>query len=88
MAITGKIRRTSLNDALSFYGLPCGVRDNSIYRVTPAFWAQRPMTQQMIDRAAGDIGMLNTMRNEQRKRATSLQAQQASRASEMDSSEA
>lgn len=46
----------NLNDTLSHHGLSQNtVRDSSVYRTNHAYWAVRPLTQQMIDWASGDV---------------------------------
>jgi exonuclease 3'-5' domain-containing protein 1 len=46
----------NLNETLQFHRLsPNVVRDGSVYKTNPAFWATRPLTQKMISWAAGDV---------------------------------
>jgi len=61
----------SLNDTMSAYGLrPNVFHDNSVYQTNPAFWATRPLTPQMIDRASGDVQSMFELHNLQIEAAT------------------
>mmetsp|Transcript_9583 Transcript_9583/g.21367 ORF Transcript_9583/g.21367 Transcript_9583/m.21367 type:complete len:377 (+) Transcript_9583:93-1223(+) len=54
-----KRKKSNLNDTLKLYG--CGTnlaRDSSIYKNNPAFWASRPITEQMIRWASEDVATL------------------------------
>lgn len=49
----------NLNNTLTAYGLKSNeMRSSSIYKENRAFWAVRPLTDQMIQWAAGDVGLL------------------------------
>jgi hypothetical protein len=55
--ITGSYE--NLNDVLSFNGIAeNSARDNSVYRLNPRFWATRPFTATMIEKASGDVDKL------------------------------
>ena len=46
----------SLNDLLLYHGLPQNnVRDNSVYKYNPRYWATRPLTKQMIEWSSSDV---------------------------------
>jgi len=49
----------NLNDTLLGNGIPCNLsRDQNVYKMNPAFWATRPMTERMIEWASGDVASL------------------------------
>jgi hypothetical protein len=49
----------NLNDMLQAnYLMPNAVRDRSIYDSNPTFWTIRPLTDQMISWAAGDVSLM------------------------------
>jgi Ribonuclease D len=49
----------SLNEVLMYNGFPINrSRDKSIYKRDPNFWANRPLTQMMIDWASSDVDRL------------------------------
>lgn len=56
-----------LNELLVHYGLGGNeVRDSSVYRENPQFWATRPLTTQMIEWASGDVIQLLSVSDRQR----------------------
>lgn len=56
----------NLNDVLRFNGISTNAaRDNSVYRVNPAFWATRPLTPQMVDWASADVDKLFDLASKQ-----------------------
>jgi len=56
--ITGR-HDSNLNNVLAFNGITENTsRDGSVYKRNPAFWATRPLTQQMIDWASSDVDRL------------------------------
>jgi exonuclease 3'-5' domain-containing protein 1 len=56
--ITGREDK-NLNDVLSYNGIEeNAIRDKSIYRRNPAFWATRPLTKMMIEWASSDVDKL------------------------------
>jgi exonuclease 3'-5' domain-containing protein 1 len=73
----------SLNDTLAYWSLPAAeLRDSSVYRTNPEFWATRPMTSMMIDWAAGDVSCLFDLFERQLAAATTEQRDECSRLSE------
>ena len=57
-AITGR-EDASLNDLLSHNSISeNGIRDKSVYKINPAFWATRPITTTMTEWAASDVDKL------------------------------
>jgi hypothetical protein len=53
------IADVNLNEMLQANGLmPNAVRDKGIYDSNPAFWTIRPLTDQMISWAAGDVSLM------------------------------
>lgn len=76
-AITGTPDQ-NLNDVLIQNRLqPNTVRDSRVYETNHAFWATRPMTQQMIQWAAGDLLALSELRERQVQKASDIVAQKA-----------
>ena len=70
--------RKPLNEVLLANHLkPNTLHDNSVYRQNFAFWEERPLSHQMIDRALGDIESLFKLYECQRKGVTSHQIAQA-----------
>lgn len=59
-------RRPNLNELLNLHGFAVPARDNSVYMANPEFWSVRPLTSDMIERAASDVALLLRVRNEQR----------------------
>lgn len=56
----------NLNDTLEFHGLsPNQSRNKDVYKSNPAFWAQRPMTNQMIEWASKDVDKLLVLASRQ-----------------------
>ena len=56
--ITGR-EHENLNNVLMHNGVEQNhTRDTNIYNVNPAFWASRPLTQNMIDWASSDVDRL------------------------------
>ena len=48
--------RLNLNDTLTLFGCPInGVRNTTVYKSNPSFWALRPFTKQMIAWASEDV---------------------------------
>ena len=65
--ITG-VEDTSLNTVLQHNGIRTNVqRDKSVYQSNHAFWAARPLTNQMIEWASGDVSKLIDVYNIQSK---------------------
>ena len=57
---------TSLNDVLLYHGLPQNnVRDNSVYKYNPRYWATRPLTKQMIEWSSSDVDKLLAVASKQ-----------------------
>lgn len=49
-------RQYNLNNTLKYFGLAVnGARDGNVYKDNHAFWAARPLTEQMIKWASGDV---------------------------------
>ena len=49
----------NLNNVLMYNGVEVNVtRDKSVYKRNPNFWAERPLTQQMIDWSSADVDRL------------------------------
>lgn len=72
----------SLNDVLSFYGLPGNIgRDKTVYERYEDFWAERPLTEQMIAWASGDTRELINVHSQQIDRASESDAERAKQAS-------
>lgn len=81
-AVTGQ-PDTNLNDTLSHNGLPANAaRDKNIYSHNHAFWATRPLTDVMVEWAAGDLLSLFALRDAQMDAATDESAAVAARAQE------
>eukprot|EP00934_Nitzschia_sp_Nitz4_P008557 Nitzschia sp. Nitz4//scaffold108_size72880//26120//26963//NITZ4_005812-RA/size72880-processed-gene-0.50-mRNA-1//-1//CDS//3329532660//8547//frame0 len=56
----------SLNDTLRLYGIEVNdVRDKSVYKGNPAFWATRPLTSKMTSWASGDVDKLLALASKQ-----------------------
>ena len=63
----------SLNDVLQANGVPINaVRDKSIYKTNPRFWATRPMTTEMTSWASADVSNLLKVAFEQRNEGPSM----------------
>jgi len=59
-------KERGLNDVLIFNGMHKNtVRDNSVYKTNPAFWATRPLTEMMIDWASSDVDKLFDLASKQ-----------------------
>lgn len=57
----------NLNDVLYHHGMEeNGVRDKSVYKSNPAFWATRPLTDQMIHWSSSDVNKLLAVANKQK----------------------
>ena len=54
--LSGKTHK-GLNDTLEYFGVPSNSARGgvSVYKTNHAYWATRPLTEQMIQRAAGDV---------------------------------
>jgi hypothetical protein len=49
----------NLNSLLAYNGVSANtVRDNSVYRYNPSYWAMRPLSRQMIEWASSDVDKL------------------------------
>ena len=82
-AILSGISEKSLNDVLSYNGLsPNPTRDSNVYKYNPTFWATRPLTAPMLQRASADVDRLLELARHQRSAATPSLAQQAKKDSE------
>ena len=76
----------NLNNTLTAYGIETNsVRDGSVYKTNPAFWATRPLTPEMIAWASGDVTALFQLYELQRTAATEAQAEAAKLSSEYNS---
>lgn len=63
----------NLNDVLQSNGIHVNsVRDNSVYKYNPRFWATRPLTKNMIDWASSDVDKLFALADEQLRRISSV----------------
>ena len=61
----------NLNDTLSYYGIRINdMRDKSVYRSNPSFWATRPLTPEMIKWASSDVDKLFQLAEKQLERIT------------------
>ena len=66
----------NLNDTLSANGLaPNEMRDGSVYRTNPRFWATRPLTPAMVEWASGDVASMFALHLRQTERAQEGQQQ-------------
>jgi 3'-5' exonuclease len=80
---TGDSRGLNLNSTLQQFGCPVNnIRDANVYKANPAFWATRPLTQQMVQWAAGDVAALHMLRCQQLDLATEEQLVLAANTSE------
>lgn len=62
--ILGATVRKGLNDVLRYYGCSINTERELFpidYKKTPNFWAKRPLTEQMLKYAAGDVAELLTL---------------------------
>jgi 3'-5' exonuclease len=85
---TGDSRGLNLNSTLQQFGCPINeVRDTNVYKANPAFWATRPLTEEMVLWAAGDVAALHMLRQQQLQLATYDQLLLAAAASEANISE-
>ena len=72
--------RQGLNATLEYYECPVSVmHDPSVYNTNPEFWATRPLTADMIARAAGDIDNLFLLRDKQQVRLEHQETEWAAR---------
>jgi DNA polymerase I-like protein with 3'-5' exonuclease and polymerase domains len=75
-------KESNLNRTLEAYNLQMNdTRDCSVYDRNPAFWAQRPLTPEMISWASGDVASLFELYTQQLLLATPAQSALASAAS-------
>ena len=69
-----------LNDTLKYYECPISaMHDRAVYTKNPEFWATRPLTADMIARAAGDIDNLFLLRDKQLARLEHQETEKATR---------
>ena len=67
-----------LNDCLQANGLSgVTLHDKSVYRSNPRFWETRPLTKEMLERAAEDTGALVALAQIQKKKASLFVAKEA-----------
>ena len=65
-AIQKGTTQTSLNDMLLYNGVPQNnVREKSIYKQNPRYWATRPITNQMIEWSSSDVDKLLSVASKQ-----------------------
>jgi ribonuclease D len=58
----------NLNNVLLYNGIEKNqTRDSNVYKINPAFWATRPLTQKMIDWASADVNRLFDVETKQLK---------------------
>ena len=50
-----EVKQLGLNGVLEAWGLPTTPRDGNIYNTNPSIWAERPLTDTLIARAAVDV---------------------------------
>ena len=63
--VTGKAD-ANLNDTLEDNGISVNVaRDKMVYKINPAFWAMRPLTDRMIEWASSDVDKLLRLASKQ-----------------------
>lgn len=68
----------NLNDVLRYNDISVNAeRDKSVYRTNPKFWADRPLTERMIDWATSDVDKLFTLADKQLGRISSSSAPRA-----------
>jgi ribonuclease D len=54
--LSKSVKAKNLNDTLRFYGLPPNLhRDHIDYKLTPNYWEQRPISEQMLTSSSGDV---------------------------------
>ena len=65
-AITHIGNHKNLNDTLIYNGIgPNDIRDGSVYKWNPRFWASRPLTSKMIAWASSDVDKLFDLADKQ-----------------------
>jgi exonuclease 3'-5' domain-containing protein 1 len=73
-----------LNDVLSYNGVGVNAtRDKSVYHSNHKFWATRPLTEDMISWASGDVAKLIDVYNRQIKRQLSVKSIADQKATEL-----